>query len=281
VTAHDETSLRGFVARLIGFAPERAQSVEHALRAIALAAAYHAALVLCGYGDLVPVARGLHRHVLGDERPFVLCDPRRRSADAGTQFASRPTGADALADALGGTVCVRAKRLPRDFAELVVAVHDARVRLVICGPELPRLTELVLAPIKVPALATRAQELDRIIDEYVHDAAVALQISATFTEADRHWVGTHAATSLPEVEKGAWRVLALRQTGNVAGAAELLGMGHASLGEWLRRRRAEHTRRAREKPARPGPVRARRDPLAAAKRILAEASARRRAALSG
>jgi hypothetical protein len=232
----ERSALRGFVARLIGFAPERAQAVEHALRAIALAVAYHAALVLCGHGDLVPVARGLHHHVLG-ARPFVLCDPRRRATGTGTQFASRPTGAEALADALGGTVCVRAKHRPRDFAEVVTAVHDARVRLVLCGPELPRLTDLVLAPIKVPALATRAHELDRIIDEYVHDASVALQSSAPFTATDRHWVRAHSATSLPEVEKGAWRILALRQTGNIAGAAELLGMGHTSLGEWLHRRR--------------------------------------------
>jgi len=49
-------------------------------------------------------------------------------------------------------------------------------------------------------------------------------------------VRTHSATSLPEVEKGAWRILALRKTGNIAGAAELLGMGHTSLGEWLHRR---------------------------------------------
>jgi len=272
----ERSALRGFVARLIGFAPERAQAVEHALRSIDLAATCQAALVLCGHGDLVPVARGVHRHALGDERPFVLCDTRRRNTDAGPKLASRPTGADALAAAIGGTVCLRATRLPRDFAELIAAVHDARIRLVICGIEPPRLTELVLAPIKVPALATRAHELDEIIDEYVHDAAVALQISVPFTATDRHWVRAHSATSLPEVEKGAWRILALRQTGNIAGAAALLGMGHTSLGEWLQRRRTEHTRRDREKPerARPGP--ARRDPLAETRRILREARALRR-----
>ena len=129
----ERSALRGFAARLIGFAPERAQAIEHALRAIELAATYQAALVLCGDGDLVQVARGVHRHALSDEKRFVLCDPRRRTTDAGAQLASRPTGADALAAAIGGTVCVRAKRLPRDFAELVAAVHDARIRLVICG----------------------------------------------------------------------------------------------------------------------------------------------------
>jgi len=249
----ERSALRGFVARLIGFAPERAQAVEHALQAIELAATYQAALVLCGDGDLVQAARGLHRHLLGTERPFVLCDPRRRTTDAGAQLASRPTGADALAAAIGGTVCVRAKRLPRDFAKLDAAVRDARIELVICGQQPPKLTELVLAPIKIPALTTRAHELDRIIDEYAHDAAVALQISTLLMAADRHWVRTHSATSLPEIEKGAWRMLALRHTGNIAGAAALLGMGHTSLGEWVQRRRGWRDQNGAARPSPPEP----------------------------
>ena len=34
----EPSALRGFIARLIGFAPERAQAVEHALQAIEIAA---------------------------------------------------------------------------------------------------------------------------------------------------------------------------------------------------------------------------------------------------
>ena len=150
-------------------------------------------------------------------------------------------------------MCVRARWLPRYLAERVAAVRDARIQLVICGIEPPRLTELVLAPIKIPELATRRHELDRIIDEYAHDAAVALQISAPFTATDRHWVRTHSATSLPEVEKGAWRMLALRQTGNIAGAAALLGMGHTSLGEWLHRRRGWRDQNGAARPSAPVP----------------------------
>jgi len=249
----ERSALRGFVARLIGFAPERAQAVEHALQALEIAATYRAALVLCGDGDLVQVARGVHRHARGDERPFVLCDPQRRDGGTGAQLASRPTGADALAAAIGGTVCVRAKRLPRDFAELVAAVRDARVQLVICGLEPPRLTELVLAPIKVPALATRTHELDRIIDEYADEARVALQISTPLKDADRHLVRARCASSLPEVEKGAWRMLALRQAGSVARAADLLGMGHTSLGEWVQRRRGWRDQNGAARPSPPVP----------------------------
>ena len=233
----ERSALRGFVARLIGFAPERAQAVEDALQAIEIAATYRAALVLCGDGDLVQVARDLHSHARGDERPFVLCEPQRRDGGTGAQLESRRTAADAIDAATGGTVCVRARWLPRYLAELVAAVRDARIQLVTCGQQPPKLTGLVVAPIQIPALATRTHELDQIIDEYADEARVALQISTPLKDADRHWVRAHSATSLPEVEKGAWRILALRQTGNIAGAAELLGMGHTSLGEWLHRRR--------------------------------------------
>ena len=225
VLTRDE--LREDVARLVGWDDEA--RAEHALRAVRLAASYQAALVLCGESDLVPVARWLHRRALGD-RPFVLWGPVRRATGDGTSTSV----ADA---ATGGTVCLRTTRLPRDFAELVAAVRVARVQLVLCGQQPPRLTELVLAPIKIPALATRTHEIDRIIDAYAHDAMATLRISTALADADRRWVRAHSATALPEVEKGAWRVLALRHAGNVARAAELLGMSHAALGEWLKHRR--------------------------------------------
>src|SRR5512143_4088690 len=139
----ERSALRGFVARLIGFARERSQAVEHALQAIEIAATYRAALVLCGDGDLVQVARGLHRHARGDERPFVLCDPQRRDGGTGAQLESRRTAAAAT----GGTVCVRARWLPRYLPALVAAVRDARIQLTICGQQPPKLAELVVAPI--------------------------------------------------------------------------------------------------------------------------------------
>jgi hypothetical protein len=50
-------------------------------------------------------------------------------------------------------------------------------------------------------------------------------------------VRKHCGTSLVEIEKGVFRIAALRETGNIARAAALLGMAHASLGEWIGRRR--------------------------------------------
>jgi hypothetical protein len=70
-----------------------------------------------------------------------------------------------------------------------------------------------------------------------------LGTSSQFTEADRDWVRTHAATSLSEIETGTWRKLALRETCNVARAAEFLGIGYTSLGEWFARRRVQPSAR--------------------------------------
>jgi hypothetical protein len=267
-SVHEESvpeGLRGFLSRLLGW--DDAPAVEHAIRSVDLAATHQAALVLCGDGDLVQVARGLHRRVLGDERPFVLCDPRRRGTDADAALKNHTTGMAALGAATGGSVCMRSKRLPRDFAEFAAVLRDpgARVQLIVCGPRLPDRTELVLAPIKIPALSARYHEFDRIIDEYAREAAVALRSSAPFTTADRDWVRTHSATSLPEIEKGAWRTVALRETGSIARAAALLGINHTSLGEWFGHRRTVRSARQRDGP----------DSLAPTRRILRSARALR------
>ena len=181
-----------------------------------------------------------------------------------------------------GARLVRAARFAQRSNELsVLREPGARVQLIICGLRPPDRTELVLAPIKIPALSARPHELNRIIDEYARDATVALRSSARFTATDRDWVRTHAATSLPEIEKGTWRTVALRKAGNIRGAAALLGMGHTSLGEWFDRRRTERSVRERDGPdplaqtrpsvrERDGP-----DPLAQTRRILRSARALR------
>lgn len=232
-------ALRGFLSRILGWDRSRGEAVDFAMRAVRFTATQRATLALCGDGDLVPIARGLHRYAIGDERPFVLCDPRRRASTAGAALENFTSGMPAFHAAAGGSLCVRSKRLPRDFDELIARLRDpsSRVQLIVCGPRPPDRTELVSAPIEIPALSTRSYEVDRIIDEYAHDAAAALRSSVSFTKVDRDWVRRHSATSLPEIEKGASRIVALREAGNIAQAAALLGMCHTSLGEWIGRRR--------------------------------------------
>jgi hypothetical protein len=229
-------ALHAYLARVLGWADARRDAVDLAVRSLKLSATRHAALTLCGDsdGDLLAIARGLHRLTLGDDRPFILCDPRRRAVDG----ASYTTGLLALAAAAGGSLCVWSKRLPRDFAQLTATVRDPRnrVQLIACGTRADR-GELVSAPIEIPPLASRAGELDRLIDDYARDAIAVLAADTPFTKHDRDWVRAHSADSLVDIEKGTARLVALRTAGNVARAASLLDMAHASLGEWIGRRR--------------------------------------------
>jgi hypothetical protein len=230
-------ALHAYLARVLGWAEARREAVDLAVRSLRLSATRHAALTLCGDsdGDLLAIARGLHRLTLGDNRPFILCDPRRRAVDG----ASYTTGVLALDAAAGGSLCVWAKRLPRDFAQLTAAVRDPRnrVQLIACGSRPADRGELVSAPIEIPSIEARAHELDRLIDDYAHDAIAALAVDTPFTKHDRDWVRVHSADSLVDIEKGTARLVALRTAGNVARAASLLDMAHASLGEWIGRRR--------------------------------------------
>jgi len=75
------SALREVVARLIGWSEERREDVDLALRSLRIAATRRESLQLCGSGNLVSIAQLLHRHTLGDARPFIVCDPRRRRAD--------------------------------------------------------------------------------------------------------------------------------------------------------------------------------------------------------
>ena len=232
-------ALREFLARILGFSEDASEAVDLALRSVRLSATRRVALALCGDGDLVPIARGLHRCSLGDDRPFVLCDPRRRPTDEQGPLENYTSAMSALAAAASGTICVWPKRLPRDFADLLTALRDpsTRVQLIACGQRPVESKDLVSAPIEIPPLSTRADELERVIDEYARGAGEALGIQASFSEADREWVRRNSAASLPEIEKGTLRLVALRDAGNIARAAERLGMAHTSLGEWIGRRR--------------------------------------------
>lgn len=233
-------ALRGYLARLLGWRGDRTEIVDHALRAIRLAVTRRAALVLCGEGDLVPTAQSIHRRALGDERPFIVCDPRRRRAEATVRSAENfASGLQGLAAAQGGTLCVRGRRLPRDFAKLLVALRDpdARAQLVVCARSPADCAPYLAVPIQIPSLEGRELELDRIIAEYAEDAVSELGAPrGCFQAADREWIRTNAAGSLPEIEKATLRIVALRDSRNLSNAAARLGMAPVSLSRWIGRR---------------------------------------------
>jgi hypothetical protein len=242
-------ALRGFLARLLGWGEGRTRAIDHAVRSVRLAASHRATLVLCGAGELVTVAQALHRHARGADRPFIVCDPRRRRPHEHARSAQTFEKAlRALRAAAGGSLCVSSQRPPRDFADAALALQDprTRVQLVVCSQELPEPpdpvapgdSEAFLAlPISVPSLADRAGELDRIISEYAEEATAELGVPpASFTFADHGWVRKHSSSSLPEIERGTRHLVAIRTYRTVARAAEQLRMAPVSLSRWIGRR---------------------------------------------
>ena len=163
----------------------------------------------------------------------VSCD-RQHSAE------NFETGKEALAAAVGGSLCVRSERLPPDFDEVLVALRDpaSRVQLVVCARK-PEEGETFLAvPISLPPLETRTNELDQIIEEYALDAIEELGVPReSFRRDDRDWVRKHASSSLPKIEKATLRLVAIRESNSINRAAARLGMTHVSLSRWIGRRR--------------------------------------------
>src|SRR6185295_13379571 len=125
--ADDETALRAFLARILGWSGERAQAIEQALRSLHLSVTHRAALVLLGDTDLVSIAQALHRLTVG-AGPFVLCNPRRGNTGASVRApVNRESGVDALRAAFGGSLCILQARTPRDLALLAAMVRDPDV----------------------------------------------------------------------------------------------------------------------------------------------------------
>ena len=231
--------LRGYLERLLGW--NNRSAVDQALRSIDLAREHRAQLLLCGHGDLVPIAYGLHRRALGAASPFIVCDPHRGNTAASVRSPANCIDvAAAFEAAAGGSVCVRRRRPPQGFSSLVAWLRDSDDVQYICLAEdsLPWLVRP--GPIEIPPLAGRTSELPRIVDEYVSDAIVELSPGLgglVLGQRDRAWLVERAATmSLSEIEKAALRLVALRSSPNVSQAASRLGMAAVSLSRWVGRR---------------------------------------------
>jgi hypothetical protein len=251
VSTNDEDALHSFCARILGWEPNRADVVEHAIRSIDLAADHSAALVLLGDTDLVPIAHALHRRALGADRPFIVCDPHRENTLASVRSpANHETGVAAFKAAAGGSLCVRSRRLPRDFSSVAARLRSTEdVQLIVCAngrfDTHPFLTLPV--PIRVPSLRVRTDELPRIVDEYALDAITELRpLRAGFTAADRQWVLENIPLTLPEIEKATLRLVAIRASRNMSNAAARLGMAPVSLSRWIGRRKLPPPIAARE-----------------------------------
>jgi hypothetical protein len=226
-------ALRALLERFLGWADERREVVDQALFSIRIAATHREPLLLCGEGNLVPIARQLHHRAL-EGRPFVVARPRTRHA----------RGMDALAEATGGTLCISRREQPDDFDEVASALQGpyAKALLMVCAHAPPKgndvATRIVTAArsIVLPPLSHRARELRRIINGYAADA-IAEFGGGWLAPADWEWIEQNASGSLQPIGMATRRIIALHLCDeSVTRAAKLLSMSHGSLSDWLARR---------------------------------------------
>jgi hypothetical protein len=235
-----ERELRAFCWRLAGRGDQLAGFVDDVIHTLLIAAARGAPIALRGESDLVPIAHALHCRLFGSDRPFVVCDPRRHEGNGSVRSPpNRRTGLLALDAAVGGSVCIRANRLPPDFDALAASFRECGsiAMIFVCLQDSDRVRDLLCPPIEVPSLAERAPYLHRLLDECLEEAAEALGVRGVrLTEAMRESILLDVE-SLADLEKTALRVVALASSRNMSRAAERLQMAPVSLSRWVSRRR--------------------------------------------
>ena len=199
--ASNETALRSFFGRFLGWADECRDEVEHAVRSAELAATHRAALVLLAETDFVSIALALHRVTRGASAPFVVCDPQCRDTPASARLpGNHASGVAALRAAAGGSLCLRSWRLPLDFVATVVRARDLAfdVRIIICAEERHLAHPFLIRPVPiwVPSLQTRraAERLgiaevtlrswikDRELPPILHDPELRRELEASFAD---------------------------------------------------------------------------------------------------
>lgn len=228
--SHRSIELHDLLCRWLGWSTSRLLEVDQALLAVREMANLRAALILRGAGDLVGVARRLHRLALGN-RPFATLD-------------SDEDGLQGLDRAINGMLCVNARKLPRDI-RLVIAnlrTPDTRVCLVAYADSPESAAEIGtmitrIVTISIPPITERADELDRLLKAYGFDAVEEFGAHTLgFRPRDPEWIRARPPEDLHEIEEVARRLVALRNYGVTKGA-DRLNLTHGALSRWARRRK--------------------------------------------
>lgn len=238
-TAALARELRGFCRRLLGSSGARTGLIDEAVDGLLAAFARGLPIPLRGTSDLVPVAHALHDRLVGEDRPFVVCDPRRRESEGTVRVpANRRTAMLALEAATGGSICLRARRLPRDFDRLCRSLRESpRAAIVfVCLQGDDRVRDLLCRPLEIPPLAERTAEPEILFQESLDEAAATLGTPRLrISPAARQGI-LERVTSFAELEKAALRIVALATAKNLSQAAEWLRMAPVSLSRWRTRR---------------------------------------------
>ena len=181
---------------------------------------------------MVAVARRLHGEVFGD-RPFVIAD-----------LDPREPLAIAIERAIDGTLCLPLFRMAGP-AKVLRELADTAVRckLILCSRADHRGG---CPPIEIPPLATRPDDLPRIVDEYAADAIARFGARpSSYSTADRTRLLEDPSHNLADLETTTLRLVALREYGGVTRAAPHLGLTHSALSRWFARRIAGRRARPR------------------------------------
>jgi hypothetical protein len=234
-----DRELRVFCRRLLGSSEARSVQVEDAVDTVLTAVARGMPIALRGTSDLVPVAYALHRRIVGADRPFVVCDPRRREAEGSVRAPpNRRTVALAVEAAMDGSICLRSRRLPADFEQLRESVRGAAPfpTVFVCLHGDDRVRDLISRPLEIPPLAARASESHRLLREALDEAAAALGTARLRIPRQARQGVLERVASFAELEKTALRIVALASAPNPSQAAVRLRMAPVSLKRWLHRR---------------------------------------------
>jgi hypothetical protein len=224
--------LLSFMRRCLGWAAERQEEVDQALQSLRDWAAQRTELVVVGDGDLEPVVRRWHRLVIGDV-PFTWCKPvAGMDADA------------VVKAAVTGTLCVDTTERQAEALAVVERVHAtehvARPQLVLCTADSISATLKASlekpAVIPMPPLASRANELMEILQEYAWETAQEHRLPGPgLQDQDLEQLAQWPYRSLAEVEDDVFRLVMLRTWGVRAGAARVKKR-HGALQSWAAHR---------------------------------------------
>lgn len=223
--------LLGVIRRFLGWAVDRQDDVDEALRSLRDWAAQRAELIVVGDGDLTRVIRRLHDLVVGREPVFTIYE----EGDPAT----------AVQAAACGTLCVVLGR-QADAIAVVDQVHALaramRPQLVVCAENSTSAATIKKhldrpAMISLPPLSLRSNEVERIAHEFGADIATELGAPAPgFSMHDLERLRALEFDSIKDIEETVRRIVVIRTWGVTAGA-EKLGLDHSSLSGWARRRK--------------------------------------------
>jgi hypothetical protein len=124
-----------------------------------------------------------------------------------------------------------------ELARLVFLLRSTAdpVQLIICDDSRTDPLSTFALHVTIPNLLSRYAELPRIVEEYCRDAADALGTRMDAAGEIRGWIFRNASTSIPDIERAAYRLFAIRASKSLDAAAALLGIDAQALRAWLQR----------------------------------------------